>query len=104
VLSLKDMYREMSPAELRDREDFVIVSSQLMYHRLLGTEVYGRMGLPIAECEEAVKRSVPMQIFRKLCFSKIVPNVKRLGLLTPYVRKAFEELDVIEYETWEASA
>jgi hypothetical protein len=45
-----------------------------------------------------------MGIFRKLCFSKIVPNVKRLGLLTPYVRKGFEELDVIEYEHWEATA
>jgi hypothetical protein len=45
-----------------------------------------------------------MRLFRRLCFSKIVPNVKRLGLLTPYVRKAFVELDVIEYESWEASA
>jgi len=30
--------------------------------------------------------------------------VKRLGLLTPYVRKGFEELGVIEYESWEPSA
>jgi hypothetical protein len=104
VLSLKDSYREMSPRELRDREDFVILASKLMYERLLGQEVWDRMGFPHEECEEAVKQSIPMRIFRKLCFSKIVPNVKRLGLLTPYVRKAFEELDVIEYETWEATA
>jgi|SRR5579859_2773110 len=104
VLSLKDMYKEMSGAELRDREDFVILSSKLMYERLLGQDVWERLGFPKQECEEAVKRSVSMQIFRKLCFSKIVPNVKRLGLLTPYVRKGFEELDVIEYESWEASA
>ena len=104
VLSLKDMYKEMSGAELRDREDFVILSSKLMYERLLGQDVWDRLGFPKQECEEAVKRSVSMQIFRKLCFSKIVPNVKRLGLLTPYVRKGFEELDVIEYESWEASA
>jgi hypothetical protein len=104
VLSLKDMYKEMSGSELRDREDFVILSSKLMYERLLGQDVWERLGFPKQECEEAVKRSVSMQIFRKLCFSKIVPNVKRLGLLTPYVRKGFEELDVIEYESWEASA
>jgi hypothetical protein len=104
VLSLKDTYQHMSPAELRDREDFVILASKLMYERLLGQDVWDRMGFPRAECEEAAKQSVSMQIFRKLSFSKIVPNVKRLGLLTPYVRKAFEELDVIEYETWEASA
>jgi hypothetical protein len=45
-----------------------------------------------------------MKMFRKLLFSKIVPNVKRLGLLTPRVRRGFEELEVIEYESWEASA
>jgi hypothetical protein len=104
VLSLKDMYKDMSPRDLRDREDFVILSSKLMYERLLGQEVWERLGFPFAECEEAVKQSVSMQIFRKLSFSKIVPNVKKLGLLTPYVRKAFEELDIIEYESWEASA
>ena len=104
VLSLKDMYKDMSPSELRDREDFVVLASKLMYERLLGQEVWERLGFPYDECEAAVKASPAMAIFRKLCFSKIVPNVKRLGLLTPYVRKGFEELDVIEYEAWEASA
>ena len=45
-----------------------------------------------------------MATFQTLLFSKIVPNVKRLGLLTPKVRKAFEELRVIQYETWDATA
>jgi hypothetical protein len=104
ILSLKDTYVDMSERELRDREDFVIMSSKLMHDRLLGEEVWERMGLPVAECREATIRSEPMQVFRRLCFSKIVPNVKRLGLLTPYVRKAFEELGILEYENWEASA
>jgi len=104
VLTLKDTYRDMSPSELRDREDFVVLSSKLMYQRLLGQEVWERLGFPHDECEAAVNRSEAMSIFRKLCFSKIVPNVKRLGLLTPYVRKGFEELGVLEYESWEASA
>jgi hypothetical protein len=104
VLTLKDTYKDMSPSELRDREDFVVLSSKLMYQRLLGQEVWERLGFPHDECEAAVNRSEAMSIFRKLCFSKIVPNVKRLGLLTPYVRKGFEELGVLEYESWEASA
>lgn len=104
VLSLRDNYGEMGSKELAEREDFVIHASRLMHDRLLGQEVWERMGFPMAECEELVKRSASMQLFRKLCFSKIVPNVKRLGLLTPRVRKGFEDLGVIEYETWEASA
>ena len=104
VLSLKDTYVGMAENELRDREDFIIQSAQLMHDRFLQQEVWERMGLPQKECEEYARNSESMQIFRKLVFCKIVPNVKRLGLLTPYVRKAFEALGIIEYETWEQSA
>jgi hypothetical protein len=33
-----------------------------------------------------------------MTFSKIVPNLKRLGLLTPRVRDAFEKLDLLRFE------
>lgn len=104
VMTLRGRYEDMSPSELRDREDFVIDSSRLLRDRFLAQEVWATVGLPQRECEEAAQSSMMMQLFRRLLFSKIVPNVKRLGLLTPRVRKGFEELDVIEYETWEASA
>ncbi|WP_394843817.1 ferritin-like domain-containing protein [Pendulispora brunnea] len=104
VLALKDTYQDMPANELRDREDFVIEGSRLLRDRFLGQEVYERLGLPQKECEELSERSEAMQFFRKLLFTKIVPNVKRLGLLTPYVRRGFEELGVIEYESWDPSA
>ena len=104
VLALKDTYVDMGKGELRDREDFIITSSHLLRDRFLSQEVWERLGLPQKECEKATEESELMQLFRRLLFSKIVPNVKRLGLLTPYVRRGFEELGVIEYETWEASA
>jgi len=104
VMSLRGHYDDMKASELRDREEFIIESSRLLRDRFLAQEVWATVGLPQAECEEAARNSVMMQMFRKLLFSKIVPNVKRLGLLTPFVRRGFEELDVIEYESWEASA
>jgi hypothetical protein len=39
-----------------------------------------------------------------MLFSKVVPNVKRLGLLTPYVRERFAELDILRFEHEEPSA
>jgi hypothetical protein len=104
VMALKGAYEDMAANELRDREDFVVTASRLLRDRFLLQEVWERVGLPQKECEEAASQSEGMRLFRKLLFSKIVPNVKRLGLLTPYVRKGFEELGVIEYETWEPSA
>ena len=104
VMTLRGQYEDMTRSELADREDFVVESSRLLRDRFLAQEVWATVGLPQRECEEAAGSSVMMQMFRRLLFSKIVPNVKRLGLLTPRVRRGFEELDVIEYETWEASA
>jgi hypothetical protein len=104
VLSLRGVYDDMTEAELRDREDFIIEASRLMRDRFLMQEVWEFMGMPVAECVELSLRSQSMQLFRSLLFSKIVPNLKRLGLLTPRVRRGFEELDVIQYESWDASA
>jgi hypothetical protein len=104
VMSLRGHYETMGEVELRDREDFIVEPSRLLRDRFLAEEVWQTLGLPQAECEAAAEQSVMMQMFRRLLFSKIVPNIKRLGLLTPRVRRGFEELDVIEYESWEPSA
>jgi hypothetical protein len=104
VMSLRNTYDDMSASEKKDREEFIVESSRLLRDRFLAQEVWQNVGLPQAECEELAARSPMMALFRKLLFSKIVPNVKRLGLLTPTVRKGFEELEVLEYEDWEPSA
>jgi len=99
VLSLKDVYGEMPENELKDREEFILESSRLLRERFLAQEVWQRFGLPQRECEEAAERSEMMNLFRTLLFSKIVPNVKRLGLLTPRVRAGFAELGVLHFES-----
>ena len=104
VLSLKGVYTDMRESELRDREDFIIDASRLMRDRFLGQEVWEHMGMPVKECLELSLASESMKLFRTMIFSKIVPNVKRLGLLTPRVRRGFEELDVLQFEAWDASA
>ena len=76
----------------------------LMRDRFLMQEVWQYMGLPVEECLETALRCESLQIFQTLLFSKIVPNVKRLGLLTPRVRRGFEELGVLQFESWDASA
>jgi hypothetical protein len=104
VMSLRHTFDDMKESERKDREEFIIEGCRLLRDRFLAQEVWQNVGLPQKECEELALRSPLMALFRKLLFSKIVPNVKRLGLLTPAVRKGFEELDVLEYEDWEPSA
>lgn len=98
VLSLQDVYRAMPASELRDREDFVIESSRLMRDRFLAPEVWAELGLPVDACCAHVLASPLMVQFRCMLFSKIVPNLKRMGLLTERVRPALAELGVLEFE------
>lgn len=98
VLSLDGYYREMSAAELRDREDFIIEASVLMRDRLVGDEIADVMGFDRAEVRERILTSPIMSAFRQHLFARVVPNVKRLGLLTPRVREAYQRMGVLQFE------
>ena len=101
VLSLRDYYREMPANELRDREDFVIYACELMQNRLVGSQIADLMGWPKKDIEELVVQSPVGKAFRKMLFARVVPNLKRLDLVTPRVRKAFEDLEIIQFENFD---
>ncbi len=42
--------------------------------------------------------------FRGMLFARVVPNLKRLGLLTPRVREAYTRLDLIKFEDFDSDA
>ncbi len=99
VLSLEHLYtKELSAAELKEREDFVIDATHLMRDRLLMEDVYERMGFDVKTWVDWSIRTPFMSGFRQMLFSKIVPNLKRLGLLTPRVREAYAKLDLLRFE------
>jgi hypothetical protein len=98
VLSLEGIYREMTAGELREREEFVIEAAHLMRDRLLMQEVWERLGYDAPVWVEWAKQTQIMAAFRQLLFAKIVPNLKRLGLLTPRVREAFARMGVLQFE------
>jgi hypothetical protein len=98
VLSLEELYREMSEKELREREDFIIDATHLMRDRLLMDQVYERMGWDVAEWVSWAVQTPFMRGFRQMLFSKIVPNLKRLGLLTPRVREEYAKLGILQFE------
>src|SRR4029453_8668802 len=99
VLSLSDLYtKEMSRTELHEREDFVIEATHLLRERLLITPVFERLGWDTKVWTEWSLQTPFMRGFRQMMFTKIVPNLKRLGLLTPRVRAAYEKLDLLQFE------
>jgi hypothetical protein len=98
VLSLEDLYQDMTAAELREREDFIIEATYLMRDRLLMEQVYERMGWDVPVWLSWAVRTPFMTGFRQMLFSKIVPNLKRLGLLTPRVREEYGKIGLLRFE------
>jgi hypothetical protein len=104
VLSLRDFYADVGESERRDREEFTIEACQLMRDRLVGEDVSEYFGFDKEEVKSIVLASPVMRQFRQFIFMRVVPNIKRLGLLTPRVRKAFEELGIIQFENVDPEA
>ena len=95
VLSLDGIYDDMTSAEIAEREEFVMETAQLMRDRFLLDEVWERMGIPVAEGKEFANHNPLMMAFRQTLFSKIVPNLNKLGLLTDRVSEHFDELGIL---------
>lgn len=102
VVSLRNFYDDMPANELKDREDFIIYSSELMRDRLVGKEIANAMGWNADEVQELVLNSPVGQLFRTMLFQRIVPNLKKLGLLTPRVREAYTRMNLIQFEEFDS--
>ena len=98
VLSLRDVVPQLTSAELADREEFLLEATDLMYQRFLLEQVWERVGVDVEKGKAFATSNPLMIIFRQILFSKIVPNINKLGLMTPKVRQRFEELQVVQYE------
>jgi hypothetical protein len=99
VLSLREFCLDYSESERSEREDFVYEACVLMRDRIQSREVWDNLGLDADECVELSERSGLAANFRHRLFSKIVPNVKSLGLLaSERQRRRFHELDILQYE------
>ena len=105
VLSLQEFYKELTDAEMRERQEFAFDVARRLQRRFAHTEMWARMGVdPDAIYRTMDKVNPPaQQIFQQLLFSKIVPNCKKLGLLDAadgWLRQRFTEIGVIQFEDW----
>ncbi len=101
VVSLDGFYTDMPENERRDREDFIVYACELMRNRLVGFQIADAMGWNRKEVQQVVLNSPVGNAFRRMLFARVVPNLKRLGLISPRVRRAFEELGIIEFEDFD---
>jgi hypothetical protein len=104
VLSLSGVYEDMDATDLAEREDFVLEACALMRDRFMPVQVWEHFGIDTGKAADQFASGPDMIAFRALLFSKVVPNLRKLGLLTPKVRAGFEQLGILKYERYIDSA
>ena len=103
-LALRDFYPQLTDAERREREDFVVEACYQMRDRFNQKELWENLGLPAKEAVEATMNSEQMRQFRKRLFTRIVPTVKDIGLWGDRVQKAFADMGAIEFADIDSEA
>jgi hypothetical protein len=99
ILSLRDFYADVSEADKSERQDFVYEAARLMRDRFLFQEVWEKLGLPVDKCMAIALENQGQIMFRQMLFMKIVPAIKKMGLLDGKLRTRFAELGILQYET-----
>jgi hypothetical protein len=101
VLSLQEYYQQLSAAEIRERQEFAFEAAIRMKDRMAMQEVWERMEVPTKDVVKIMQAAPERDDFQILLFSKIVPNLKKLGLLDAadgWLRTKFTEMGAIAFE------
>jgi hypothetical protein len=107
IVSLNELYRQLSSAELKERQEFLVENTLRNRLRSTTPEMWERLGVDIQVLfpflmEAAAKRGQgPFVAFQRAFFSKLVPNVRKLGLLDAndgWLRQQWGEAGLLEFE------
>ena len=107
IISLAEYYEHLSEAELKDRQEFLLDNTLRSRSRSTTPEVWERLGVDVDAVvpylqEAAGKAGVhPQAAFQRGFFAKLVPNVRKLGLLDAndgYLRERWGAAGLLEFE------
>jgi hypothetical protein len=108
VLSLQEVYSELSSSEIRERQEFAFEAALRMRDRFMRQEIWEGMGVDVKKMVEyQLNEPDELKVFQQLLFSKIVPNCKKLGILDAgdgWLRDRFTDIGVIQFEDWADTA
>jgi hypothetical protein len=96
-MALRDYYKQLTDAELAEREDFVIEGCYLMKERIRGDEIWDNFGIPRDEVRELADNSEYSKMFQSLLFSRLVPCVRDIGLWSERLQRAYADMGVLDY-------
>jgi hypothetical protein len=102
VEALRDFYtKECSESVRRDREDWAYEVTIMLRNRFMFTEFHEEYFAHKMSKDNWIKmvlNSEVMAEFRRSLFSRLIPNLKAIGLLSDRIKPKYEALGILKYE------
>ena len=87
----------LSEEERMDRAKFALEACTVSRNRLRPHAVWELYGMDIKETEEYTEKEIVQNQFQSLLFSRIMPNLKKIGLLHDDLLPEYEKLGVLGF-------
>jgi len=95
---LEEFVATLSQQEREDRAQFAYEACIVSRDRLIPTDVFRYFGWDVDETRKALVERGLNNDFLNMLYQRIIPNLKRIGLLTDRIRPKFEEMGVLDFE------
>lgn len=95
---LEEFVKTLTPDEIEERAQFAYEACVVSRERLIQTDVFQYYGWDVEAARKRALEGEAMVLFRNLLFTRVIPNLKRIGLLTDSVRPKFEALGLLNFE------
>jgi hypothetical protein len=95
---LEDFLKTLTEEEVEDRAMFAYEACVVMRDRIINTELPARwFNISEEEVRAMVVNDESQDMFTNLLFSRVMPNLKRIGLMTDKVMPLYEKLNLTSY-------
>lgn len=100
VLYMEQFVKSLPLSEREERAQFAYEACVVMRERLIATDVFEHFGWDVEYCRKKILDSKITNMFRNLLFTRIMPNLAKVGLLTDNVRPKYDQLGLLQYENY----
>jgi hypothetical protein len=97
VAYMEELVKNLSAREIEDRAIFAFEACRVMRERIVPTDVFEHFGWDADEGRRRFLAAGQMDLFRNLLFTRIMPNLNKVGLLPESVHAKYDELGLMQF-------
>ena len=97
ITYLADFVTTLTDEERVEREDFALHATNIMRNRFNAYPLWERYGFDVDYTLDYARNELFRTQFQDLLFTRVMPNLKKIGLLPERLHEAYESLGVLKY-------